>query len=286
MVSLIIVNMNGKELTVQCLSSIERIRTEVPCELIIVDNGSTDGSVECLRLNFQKHKIISLKNNYGFGYANNIGARIASGEYLLFLNNDTIITDDFITPLVRILENNPEIGIIGPKLLNIDRSFQLSFGDSPSLINEWKTRRLQLKHLTPKNIIKNGNNLGVKVDWISGAALMIRRSLFEKMNGFDERYFMYFEDSDLCLRAKKTGFSTYWFSEACLIHHKGKSYISKNIKVSEEYRKSQLYYYKKHTSWCETEILKLYLIIKYLPLLFKKETHNYATQIIKIVFGQ
>jgi GT2 family glycosyltransferase len=238
--------------------------------MVIVDNGSTDGSVEYLSLQFPSLKIISLKSNQGFGYANNVGAKEASGEHFLFLNNDTTITSDFITPLVRILENIPDAGIVGPKLLNNDGSFQLSFGDFPSLMNEWKTRRLQLKHLIPKNVINDGNNLGVKVDWVSGAALMIRRSLFEKIGGFDENFFMYFEDSDLCFRAKKAGFSIYWFSDACLIHHKGKSYTSENKKVSEEYRKSQLHYYKIHRSWCEKEILKLYLIIKHVLLFFRR----------------
>jgi GT2 family glycosyltransferase len=189
--------------------------------------------------------------------------------------------------MIDFMENNPNIGIVGPRLQNSDGSFQLSFGKYPSLINEYKTRKQQMrcndrlnqaKCREKEEYLKSG-----RVDWVSGAALMIRHSIFDQVGGYDINYFMYFEDSDLCLRAEKQGYSAYWLSEYPVIHHKGKSYTTADLKIYEEYRKSQLYYYRKNKSILEQNILRLYLLVKYSLQYLSRNKRTVARNILKNV---
>lgn len=262
-VSIIIVNYNGLRYARNCVASI--LRWSPRSEIIIVDNGSTDGSVESLRKEFPQIRLIALTKNNGFGHGNNRGAEVATGNVFFFLNNDTLLTEDTPAVLAAYLERNSEVAACGPKLLNEDRTFQLSFGLDPSIKNERIVRRMQRR-------LRNGDvhyaswlekrHADKVIDWATGAALMVRREVFEKIGGFDDRFFMYFEDADLCRRIRKAGFEIRYNPETSVVHLLGQSVKDGNPNVGVEYRRSQIYYYRKHRSPIALLLLRLYLALR------------------------
>jgi GT2 family glycosyltransferase len=277
-VSIIIVNFNGCQHTIRCIESIQRTHEEGCFEVIVIDNDSRDGSVEAIKAQYPNVKVIALQQNLGFGKANNIGADASTSEYLFFINNDTLFKKDIITPLSQFLKENPSCGAIGPLLLNSDGTYQHSYGKFPSLMNELRTKKDTTLF---KNIPKNRSPR--QVDWVSFAAVMIRRSAFEKVNGFDERYFMYFEDADLCFRLQKAGFQSFYCAEYSLIHIGGgsRSHEITNM-IKTEYRHSQLLFYASHRSWFELLALRFYLLFRFsYPFLCTRgEEHRRARSVI------
>ncbi len=282
-VSIIIVNFNGCQHTIRCIESIKRMHEKGFFEIIIVDNDSRDGSVEAIKMQYPKIKVIAQQQNLGFGKANNIGANASTGEYLFFINNDTLFKEDIITPLSQFMKENPSCGAVGPLLLNSDGTYQHSYGKFPSLLNELRTKRDTALF---KNIPKNRSPR--QVDWVSFAAVMIRRSAFEKVNGFDERYFMYFEDADLCFRLQNAGFQSFYCAEYSLIHIGGGSISHEVINmIKTEYRHSQLLFYASHRSWFELSALRFYLLLRFLyPFLCTRgEEHRRARSVIIMAFS-
>lgn len=283
MVSIIIVNYNGKEQTSACLQSLRAVSSAIAYEVILVDNYSTDGSVEIIRRDFPDITVLEQKTNVGFGQANNIGAHSARGEYLFFINNDTLFQRDILKPLKEFIETDEYTGAAAPMLLNPDGTYQLSFGYFPSIINELRTKRdtARLKNIPADRSPK-------RVDWVSFAAVMIRRSAFIKVNGFDERYFMYFEDADLCLRLQKTGYRTFYCPEYALIHRGGGSW-SKDVSntIRKEYRRSQMLFYTSHRSPCETLLLRIYLIFQFMVMYVftRGGQRRHARSVIKMVIS-
>jgi GT2 family glycosyltransferase len=278
MISIIIVTYNGKEHTLHCLHSLQSLTLSIPFEIIVVDNASSDGSVEMIKREFPNIVLLTQSSNNGFGKANNIGAKAAHGEYLFFVNNDTLFQQDILTPLKEFLENHISIGIAAPMLLNSDLTYQHSYGKYPSIINEFRTKRdMALFTDIPKDRSPK------QVDWVSFAAVMIRRSAFEKIGGFDELYFMYFEDVDVCLRLKNEGFSIMYLPAYSLIHLCGASRSQRNADtIRYEYRRSQLIYYSKHRSLCQTFLLRFYLLIKYI-LIFIGAKKNDKAKVLSII---
>lgn len=264
-VSVIIVNYKGFDLTSQCVKS---LRVHSPqTEIIIVDNASRDRSVERLRELFPDITIVEMNGNNGFGSANNAGAVAASGSHLFFLNNDTIVHSDSPQHLSSVLQREQKAAVVGPRLSYEDGSFQLSFGFDPSPFNEWKTKRMQ------KGLFRRDAKLTDKmqsryasvtpVDWVTGAALMIRREVFESIGGFDEAYFMYFEDADLCQRVRKKGWDVLYDPAATIMHYGGGSVASNDMSVYIGYRRSQLRYYRKHGTLLSNVALRVYLTLMF-----------------------
>jgi GT2 family glycosyltransferase len=258
-VSIIIINYQGLQHTIQCIESIRTTQSGAQWEIIVVDNGSSDGSVEAIKAKYPAIKVLAQQQNLGFGKANNIGARESTGKYLFFVNNDTIFKEDIVTPLSRFLEENSTYGAVSPLLLNADGSYQHSTGYFPSLKNERRTQK-------DTNEIKSipENRIPQEVDWVSFAAVMIPRLAFEQIGGFDERYFMYFEDADVCLRLKKAGWNTVYFPKSALVHLGGASWLpAQTSRIRYEYRRSQLLFYALHRSISEQILVRLYLVCKY-----------------------
>lgn len=238
MFSIIIINYNTKELTKNCIDSVFFNFNKNDFEIILVDNASQDGSVEMLKDNFNgKIKIIANSKNTGFGPANNQGAQMAKGDYLFLLNSDTIIKDNILLKLEEFLSENKDAGIVAPKLFLGDGSEQpFAFGDYPCLLS-----LIFEKFKKPPKYLEGP----FEVEWVSGAALIIKRKLFERLGGFDEKFFMYFEDIDLCKRAKEMNYKVFINPKISLTHLCGKS-PSRFIKRKSYYYKSQDYFYKKH----------------------------------------
>ncbi|MDD5290571.1 MAG: glycosyltransferase family 2 protein [Patescibacteria group bacterium] len=247
--SIIITSFNTREILKNCLVSIFSSCGRKDFEIIVVDNNSSDGSAEMLNADFgQRIKLIANKKNIGFGPANNQGAKIASGEYLFFLNSDTIIKEDILTPIKEFFLLNPEVGIIGPGLILPDGTSQkYAYGRFPGLVG------LLVRNSGQE---PEGNKSSFTVDWVSGAALAIRKNVWGKIGGFDENFFMYFEDIDLCKRAKNFGFKTVVLSSARLIHLGGKS-VKISVDRKKMYYDSQGYFFRKHYGKLKWILLKI-----------------------------
>jgi N-acetylglucosaminyl-diphospho-decaprenol L-rhamnosyltransferase len=260
--SIILVNYNGAKILIECLSSIEK-EIDSDCEVIIVDNSSTDDSVEIVRALFPSVLLICSEVNLGFGKANNLAVEQAQGKYLLFLNTDTILTENTPQILADYLDREPDTAAIGARMTFRDGSYQLSSGILPNLIIEFidKIRYgLDRKwHKLWAEIYNKQYSSVREVGWITGACLTIRKDIFQRLDGFDPAFFMYFEDKDICKRVGDLGFKVIYYPYTSVIHLLGGS--SQNIpkKVNTYYRDSQLYYYQKHLSKLQTQILKLYL---------------------------
>jgi GT2 family glycosyltransferase len=280
-VSIIIVNYNGLAYTRQCLESFFRYHNGSEYDVIVVDNHSSDGSQKELPLLFPDVRCIALSENAGFGPANNIGAEAAKGTILFFVNNDTLFTMPVVNELAARLSNDSSVGIVGPKLLNEDGSFQLSFGRFPTVAAEAEARQLS-KDAAARQQYAPLNDDPKMYDWVTGAAFMIRKDVFIKVKGFDERFFMYFEDIDLCRKVRDLGFNTSYHPALSMVHFGGKSYGNKDPRIVAEYRRSQLRYYDLHNSFGQRALLRVFLVLKFFPQLFRTADRSVARRIIAL----
>ncbi len=275
MISIILVQHNHAELTRQAVESIQTIERSA-YEIILIDNASTDSStIEYCQSIRNTITVITNNSNVGFGQANNQGAHIAKGEILFFLNNDTIFTEPVFDTVQKHFQEFPKCGIVGVSLKNSDNTFQISTGIFPSIVGELRTIRQSKSKKIPTNI-----------EWVSGAALAIRKELFQVVGGFDENYFMYFEDADLCKRVMQLGFSIDYEQNCSIIHLGGRSWKWNVVSpIVYEYRRSQILFYKKHNSLAQNIFLRTYLLIKFFRSALRGKTDSYiARKIITILF--
>jgi hypothetical protein len=251
MFSFIVINFKTKEITAVCLDSIIKNCPRGEFEIILVDNYSSDGSLEYLRDKFGASvNLIAAGGNLGFGKANNLGAKAAKGDYLFFLNSDTILKENILSAMAESFASDASVGFVGSKLMLPDgRQQRRAYGRFPDCFNF-----IQAKFEPSVD----------KIQWVSGAALAIRKDVFEKIGGFDENFFMYFEDVDLCFMAAELGFKTV-LSPASITHLGGQSpLLDKSRKIF--YYQSQDYFFRKHyglTGLCFMRFLRFfYLQIK------------------------
>ena len=265
-VSIILVNYNGAEVVLECLRSLQQYLHTISSEIIVVDNASTDDSAALISENFPTVQLLQQKENRGFGAGNNVGATHAKGEFLFFLNTDTLLISDVLPPLITLMKEHPDVGIIGTKLLNADGSLQLSIASEISIAGEYKTLK-QVKYSNSpqqQEAIAQRFDQTQTVDIVIGAAFFMRRVLFESLNGFDETFFMYFEESDLCQRSRDRGWKILYTPDASIIHLGGYSVGKVSDRMRLEYRRSQLYYYRKHRPVWEQILLRFYLAVKFM----------------------
>lgn len=228
--SIIIVNWNSLAFTEACIESIKRSVRDVSFEVIVIDNASDDAPCTGLKTRFPDVTLILNERNSGFGQANNRAAQHTRGEVLLFLNPDTLVEGEVIAHMFNELMARPSAGVIGCRLLNPDRSLQLSSVQAfPTILNQvlsldrfqrlWPRSRLWGKQaLYPSE----GQSLS-EVDVVSGAALMIKRAVFVEAGGFKPQFFMYAEEVDLCASVKSLGYSVLHSSESEITHFGGGS---------------------------------------------------------------
>lgn len=271
--SIIIVNYNASIYLFECIDSIFKYLSNINYEIIVIDNASTDDSLEKIRgLNCT---IVKLQENVGFVKANNIGANIANGKYLYFLNPDTILLDGNVSVLLNFIEENSDIGVIAPKVLNPNLSIQFTCRKEPTI------RRLFFYLFGFSKLFKRINffvdykmeledfNEILYPDWVSGCAIIIKKELFQSANGFDEDLFMYWEDVSLCKSIRLKGYKIVFNPEHSIIHYGGIS--SSNVKLFSSFMdiKSRFVYFKKHTSTL------YYIIIKFI---------SYSNIILKAIY--
>jgi len=228
--SIIIVNYNTKDLLKKCLLSIDKFLPKVSYEVIVVDNGSTDGSVEMLtehRSPNTVHLLIKNRQNLGFAKANNQGIKKAKGRYVLLLNSDTEVKKRTLDKLIEFAKKTKSAGVVGARLLNPDGTVQPSVYRFPTLWRAIRQYWLGQKNLLDKYVPYTDHRTPITkhhaVEAVVGAVFLITPQAREKIGLLDERYFMYFEDLDYCRRVKRAGLSVYYLVDSEIIHHHGKS---------------------------------------------------------------
>lgn len=217
--SIIIVTWNTADITLKCVQTIKKYLKGIKYEIIIADNGSSDDTVAKLK---KEGGVVVIENkaNLGFGKGNNIAAASAKGEYLLFLNSDMEFLDNQLKNMFDYIKSHPKIGLIGPKFLNIDLSDQGSVFPPQTLLNAFKEFWLGQK--TYSKYVPE-SQVPLEVFSVSGGAVMVKRSLFEKIGGWDKRYFMYYEDLELCRQVKKMGYQVFYYPQCRFVHRHGAS---------------------------------------------------------------
>lgn len=281
-VSIIIVNYNTKDLLKQCLESIRENVKDIEYEVIVTDNNSSDDSVEMLKREFQDVILIESSINGGFAYANNLAIKKSKGRYVFLLNSDTIIVGSVVQDMVKYMDENEWIGILGPELLNGDMTHQTSIAAFPSLFREFahifEFKKLLKNKLFKKIMVKFGDKLGSKnieqymknfqnitqperVQVVVGAAMLIRRKVIDEVGLLDERYFMYYEEIDYCLQAHKAGWPSVYWPHGQIIHLIGQS--SKKVSAFTFYEryKSSIYYFRKNHGKIAEFFVRLNLIV-------------------------
>lgn len=262
--SIIIVSFNTKQITKNCIESIFKSLndSQLLFEIIVVDNGSTDGTVEMLKKYQIKNSTIKLiinKRNLGFGRGNNRAVNITNSDYLLFLNSDIRVLDDAIAKLFNFYKQHEKlINFLGGKLLNENMNKQPSCGPFYSLPVIFASLFLRgdywnLTRYSPKQI--------KEVDWISGACILTKKEYFDKLNGFDENIFMYMDEIDLLYRAKKLGYRIFFYPDARFIHLGFASTGSKSKPVQQVF-KGLIYFYHKHCGQTALFLLTIMLRLK------------------------
>lgn len=252
--SIIIVNWNGCEITKQCLKSIFEQTKTINFEVIVVDNASVDMSCKTIRDEFPQVKLICNNENRGFAAANNQGIKEAQGDFLLFINNDTIVLDRAIEKSLVCAKNHPDAAVVGCKVLNNDKTLQSSFFRYPSLTNLFlATAHLDSifpnhKFFGRERYAKANWNETNEVDVITGCFMLVKKEAIEEIGMMDECFFMYAEETDWCLRFKKRGWKILYAPFGEIIHLGGAS--SKKVKSTMmlQLKGSILLFIKKHRS--------------------------------------
>ncbi len=287
--SIVILNWNTRADLEQCLRSLFGHRWESEVEVIVVDNASEDDSVGMVRSLFPEAKVLANERNLGFGAGNNRGMALASGRYVMFLNSDTVVTEGAIDALVRYADSRPDAAVFGPKLLNTDGSLQYSCRSFPNLGTGF-FRNTPLGRLFPRNrfnedyLLTGWDHADPRdVGWVSGSALMIRREIALKLNGFDEGFFMYCEDVDLCYRARELGMKTAYYPGAVIYHHIGRSSDLVPTRMTFEFHRSMYRFYRKHyrknTPWHVRPLIVPGLAARAIGKLIRYRLYSYGKQL-------
>lgn len=243
--SIIIVNFNTKELLSNCLHSIFTHPCNEEFEVLVVDNASSDGSLEMVERAYPQVKLISNQKNLGFAGANNQGIRESRGTYVLLLNSDTEILEGALQSKIEFMDSNPQAGAIGCQLLLPDGVPQpFTYGKDPTLSYLiHRILRMLLKHKYMHIWVGEGI---VETEWVTGACMMVRREAIDSVGYLDEKFFMYFEDNDWCHRMREKGWKVYFLPNVKAIHLGGRSLAADDPNRKTDYYKSLVYFYRKH----------------------------------------
>jgi N-acetylglucosaminyl-diphospho-decaprenol L-rhamnosyltransferase len=251
--SIIIVNYHSSQMLGDCLESINLTIQKIQFEVILIDNSSEDEGLASILKSYPNTLFINNSKNTGFARANNQGAKIASGDFLIFINPDTIMTEGAIESMLDYIRSDSSIGIIGPKVLNPDQTIQYSCRKFPTIWSGLFNRYSLMTRLFPNNrysrdylMLDYDHNSIRSVDWVSGCCMMIPVSTFKKINGFDENYFLFIEDVDLCHAVKEVDLRVVYFSNSKIFHKISSSNSQATFRVIIKRHQGMIYYNQKH----------------------------------------
>jgi O-antigen biosynthesis protein len=288
-ISIVIVNYNVKDFLLQCLKSIKQASVGLSVQVIVVDNNSSDGSVDYLEPLFPGVEFIRTPKNLGFAKANNTGFEKAYGKYVLILNPDTILAENTLKVMYDYMENHQEVGISGCKVLNPDGTFQMAC--RRGFPTPWASfsKLFGLQKLFPKSRLFAQYNQTYKsidetyyIDALIGAFMFARKSVIDETGGFDTAFFMYGEDLDLCYRASKSGWKIAYVHETSIIHYKGESTKRSSINELKHFYEAMVIFTSKHYSGSG-----FFLLFLKLGILFRAgiaQLSAYLSSLIFIIF--
>jgi GT2 family glycosyltransferase len=267
--SIVIVSWNTCRLLDECLQSVQNElaaqagKTDLHAEVFVVDNGSTDGSVEMVRTGYPDVHLIANQHNPGFAGANNQALELARGRYSLLLNPDTVVLPDGLGALVRFMDEHPRAGVAGSRLLNANHTLQPSCSPAPTLEGElW--RMFHLDHFVPYGVYDMSQwslTEARPVDSVQGAAMLVRRSAHEQVGLLDASYFMYSEEVDWCTRIKCAGWEIYWVPSSQIVHYGGQSSKQVADAMFLQLYRGKIQYFHKHWGRFATRAYKLVLAL-------------------------
>ncbi len=268
--SIIIVSFNTRDYLKNCLDSIYKSDGMECCEVIVVDNCSADGSPEMVEYNFSQVHLIKPGENLGFARANNVGAKMASGRYLLFLNPDTVVLPDTFIIMIDFMDNKPKAGAANCCVLNDDGSVQMLSTRRKPTVSVLFLESLGINRHFPNNPV---NRRYILADWdhhdektvevISGAFFMIRANLYKYLGGFNDNYFMYVEDVELSERIRKSGYEIWFNPQTSIIHYGGKSSINYQFIATVNGINAIYHYISTYNTIFIAHLYKLLLICAY-----------------------
>lgn len=252
--SIIIVNYNTCDLLRDCLDTVYASEGDFEYEVIVVDNCSPDGSVAMVKQDFPQAELIANEVNRGYAYANNLGMRQARGDYVLLLNPDTVLPPNALKDMITFMKEHPDAGVAGPKLVLADGSLDLACRRSFPTLDVALYRLLGLSKRYPNSPRYNRYNLGyldpnqvAEVDSVVGAFMLIRRKALDQTGFFDERFFMYAEDIDLCYRIKvDCGWKIYYNPAVVVTHYKSQATTKRWAPMTIQFYRAMWLFHQKH----------------------------------------
>ncbi len=283
-ISIIIVNYNVKEFAANLLESLEKAKIRFRLEIFLVDNASSDGSISYLKRRYPDVIFIENRENTGFGKANNQAIRLARGTYTLLINPDTIVRQDTLQVMYRHMEAHPETAAAGCKMLNPDGTFAFESRRSvPTPMSAlWKI--LGLTRLFPRSKRFSAYYMGAedenkpgRVPVLSGAFMFFRTEVLKEAGGFDEQFFMYGEDIDLCYRVRQMGWEIDYVPETSIIHYKGESTKKENLDYVVTFNKAMYLFFRKHYNFGYTLFFRIFI----LSGIVMKGVASYMSAVIK-----
>ncbi len=240
--SVVILNYNVRYFLELCIKSVQAATLNIPSEIIVVDNQSTDGSCQMVKTLFPKVILIENKKNYGFSKGNNIGVARAKGAYLCILNPDTVVAEDTFTQLLQFAKSKSKLGVVGCKLVSGDGQFLPESKRNIPYVN------VALKKMCGNSKLYYANHLAQEeigqVSILVGAFMFLKREVFNAVKGFDEDYFMYGEDIDLSYKILKAGFNNYYYGKTTIVHFKGESTLYDKFYAQRFFEAMQIFYQK------------------------------------------
>lgn len=280
--SVIIVSYNTCRLTLDCLRSVFESETVYSYEVIVVDNASRDDSVAAIREQFPQVRLLENKDNTGFARANNQAMNIATGRYVLLLNSDTIVQPDTLQTMVAYMDEHPDLGASGCKVIlpdgSLDKacrrgfptpsaSFYYAFGFSKLFPDKPRFNQYQLGYLDP--------NKTYPIDCLVGAFMLVRQETIRQVGGLDETFFMYGEDVDWCYRIKQGGWGIHYHPATTIVHYKGASSRRKPVKIIYEFHRAMWVFHRKHYkrkySWLTNTAVYCGIALKFMLSLLKNK---------------
>jgi GT2 family glycosyltransferase len=252
--SIIVANYNTRDLLRDCLQSAYGSTGKFTCEVIVVDNGSTDGSADMVRREFPQVHLEASAINGGYAYANNLGFRSAQGRYLLLLNPDTVLPPNALEAMLTFMDEHPQAGVAGPKLVLADGTLDLACRRSFPTLDVAFYRLIGLSKRYPSSPRYNRYNLGyldpdqlAEVDAVVGAFMLIRREALEQAGPLDERFFAFGEDLDLCYRIKVNhGWAVYYNPAVVVTHYKGQAMKQRTVQMTIHFYRAMWLFHQKH----------------------------------------
>jgi GT2 family glycosyltransferase len=262
--SAVILNYNTRELTSQCLASFAPALHQRGWQIIVVDNGSSDGSVEALQAQYPFTEIVRSERNLGFAGGNNLGLRQAVGQVVFLMNSDVLAAADTLQALAHQFELRPDAGAISAGLRTSSGEAQaFAYGDDPTLV--YLLRRGSRARLRRGPLHRWDVDQPIETEWVSGACVAVRREVIQQVGILDERFQLYFEDNDWCLRMRQAGWKVIYDPRFTVTHLGGQSQPQRRV-ASQLYYQSMIKFYAKHYGAFKTLLLKCLLAL-YQPLI-------------------